>query len=253
MIFYNETDLDEDGTKLTTDESKLRAIERLCNGVNTGEARFIEALLCFRNGDITNALAKTEQALENGCSQALSLLYQLKDQIEAKTSAPEAITDEEDDLEIDDEADATSLHQQEALAASSAPDASLLVYRAQQVQQATKWKERVFEKRREKWREKITAAPTYAPSATQKTIAEHWDKLAVNGRLKLAELWDQRIINLVDAIKVGDTRLGAPEALSEGEYDGWMSRRISRKHRLIYNFVNERLVVKECGQHYRGR
>ena len=233
-------------------EHRLRAVESLCNGVKMAEARFIEALLCFRNGDITNALAKTEQALEEGCAQALSLLYLLKDQMEAKTSAPEAITDEEDDLESDDEADATSLHQQEALAASSAPDASLLVYRAQQVQQATNWKELVFEKRREKWREKIAAAPTYTPSATQKTIAEHWDKLAVNGRLKLAELWDQRIINLVDAIKAGDTRLGAPKML-DGHYDGRMSRRISRKHRLVYNFVNGMLVVKECGEHYKGR
>ena len=134
------------------------------------------------------------------------------------------------------------------------PNASLLAYRVEQEQQAKSWKAHIFEQRRSKWQEKKAAAAfTYTPSLSQeKTIAEHWDKLAVNGRLKLAELWDQRIINLVDAIKAGDTRLGAPEML-DGDYNGWMSRRISRKHRLIYNFVNEMLVVKECGQHYRGR
>jgi toxin YoeB len=254
MIFYNETDLDEEGEKLTTDKSKFSAIERLCSGVNTGEARFIEALVYSRNGDTANALTRTEQALQKGYTQALSLYYQLKALSEASALKASADDSEDDDIETDDEkveeiTETTFLHQRE----ENSSDASVLAYRAQQAQQAASWKTRVFEQRRTKWQEKKATAFTYTPSqAQEKTIAEHWDKLAVNGRLKLAELWDQRIINLVDAIKAGDTRLGAPKML-DGDYDGWMSRRISQKHRLVYNFVNEMLVVKECGQHYKGR
>ena len=141
MIFHNETDLDEDGTtKLTTDQSKLTAIERLCSGVNTGEASFIEALVYSRNGDVANALIKIEQALEKGYTQALSLFYQLKAQVEASSLEARADESEDDDIETDDESavevtETNYLHQPtEAFTASSVPDASLLAYRAQQAQ-----------------------------------------------------------------------------------------------------------------------
>ena len=251
MIFNRETDQDESGYKLTTDKAKIRAVERLCRQANTGQTRHLEALLCIKKQDIAGAITKTEQALEKGYTHALSLFYELKAQVETHSLEASADESEDDDIEADDEGTAAEVTEASSL---HEPNASLLAYRVEQEQQAKSWKAHIFEQRRSKWQEKKAAAAfTYTPSLSQeKTIAEHWDKLAVNGRLKLAELWDQRIINLVDAIKAGDTRLGAPEML-DGDYNGWMSRRISRKHRLIYNFVNEMLVVKECGQHYRGR
>jgi toxin YoeB len=86
------------------------------------------------------------------------------------------------------------------------------------------------------------------------TIKQCWDDQAIEGRLKLARLWDQRIINLIKAIKDNDDRFGAPEML-KGNYAGWMSRRISQKHRLVYRMEitadgKPMIRVKECGGHY---
>ena len=109
----------------------------------------------------------------------------------------------------------------------------------------------------ESWNKKIADAskmPVQSMSnQSPNKMKQCWDKDAINGRIKLAEFWDQRIINLMDAIENGDARLGAPETLTGG-LQGWMARRISKNHRLVYKVETidgqQTIHVKECGGHY---
>lgn len=66
----------------------------------------------------------------------------------------------------------------------------------------------------------------------------------------MAKLWDL----ILDICKHPYTGLGKPEAL-KGDYAGAWSRRISQKHRLIYEVHNEEsdnpiLVMISCYGHY---
>ena len=45
---------------------------------------------------------------------------------------------------------------------------------------------------------------------------------------------------------------GKPEPL-KGEWQGWWSRRIDEKHRLIYRVHEGRLHIAKCMYHYSGR
>ena len=112
----------------------------------------------------------------------------------------------------------------------------------------------------ENWDQKCANATQIATQSmiehTPNKTKQNWDKKAYKDRARLANFWDKRIINLLEAIEQGDNRLGAPEILANGEYKGWLSRRISVKHRLIYKVTNmegqQTIHIKECGGHYEG-
>lgn len=42
---------------------------------------------------------------------------------------------------------------------------------------------------------------------------------------------------------------GNPEAL-KGNLQGWYSRRIDKKNRLVYKIVNDNLKIAQCKEHY---
>ncbi len=44
---------------------------------------------------------------------------------------------------------------------------------------------------------------------------------------------------------------GKPEPL-RGDYSGWGSRRIDRKHRLVYRVTDNMLEIAQCRYHYQG-
>ena len=43
--------------------------------------------------------------------------------------------------------------------------------------------------------------------------------------------------------------IGKPERLKEN-YSGYMSRRITTEHRLVYKVVNDLIIVAQCRYHY---
>ena len=43
--------------------------------------------------------------------------------------------------------------------------------------------------------------------------------------------------------------LGKPERLKES-YHGYLSRRITSEHRLVYKILNEMIVIAQCRYHY---
>jgi len=43
--------------------------------------------------------------------------------------------------------------------------------------------------------------------------------------------------------------LGKPERL-KGNYQGYLSRRISSEHRLVYKIVDDLIIVAQCRYHY---
>jgi len=45
---------------------------------------------------------------------------------------------------------------------------------------------------------------------------------------------------------------GKPEPL-RGDFSGFWSRRIDQKHRLVYSFDQERLLIVQCRGHYTNR
>ena len=62
----------------------------------------------------------------------------------------------------------------------------------------------------------------------------------------------KRINTLFEDIKrnPNDTNgLGKPERL-KGNYGGYLSRRISSEHRLVYKLIDELIVVAQCRFHY---
>ncbi|MFI5932519.1 Txe/YoeB family addiction module toxin [Actinoplanes sp. NPDC051494] len=48
----------------------------------------------------------------------------------------------------------------------------------------------------------------------------------------------------------GDSGIGKPELL-RGDLAGWSSRRINQEHRLVYQVVDDELVIGSCRYHYR--
>lgn len=61
----------------------------------------------------------------------------------------------------------------------------------------------------------------------------------------LVKLWDL----LLDIDKNHPNGIGHPEALKH-EMEGWWSRQISPKHRLVYQIVDEIIIVSMCYGHY---
>ncbi len=270
LIHFIRTD--ENGTSLNTSEKILGKILEITNTLDSenyskkGMLHLIRGAAYLVHGAASQenkkkALEELYTALQNGEKQALYHYEKLKKEMEhleasvsmtlSDISTEQESIEEESDSDYDD----SDIHL-DVESSTPASSESLSTFRQKQAESTAAWKQ-IIEQRKAAWREKIELFSTshirMNVEILEKTpIAERWAKLAINGRLRLAELWDQRVSNLVDAIKAGDTRLGAPEML-DGDYDGWMSRRISQKLRLIYNFTNGMLVVKECGQHYRGR
>ena len=62
----------------------------------------------------------------------------------------------------------------------------------------------------------------------------------------------KRINTLLEDIKRNPTNsngLGKPERL-KGNYSGYLSRRITSEHRLVYKMVDGLIVVAQCRFHY---
>ena len=90
---------------------------------------------------------------------------------------------------------------------------------------------------------------------TNPRFKEKWEHSAITERLKLTQQgFSGRISFLLKDIEINGSR-GNPEILT-GSYSEWMSRRISKKHRLIYKVETvdnqQIIIVKECGGHYKG-
>ena len=259
MIIRNETDHDLEGTFIT---DRFATIMKLAC-TNGGESNYVRGYAYSLFSDTANrknALAEFEQALEKGFSPALPNYALLKKELEIEQkSALEAVAEltetvsnlhigsdegmtdsEEDDYEADDLDDESSV-----TLIASAPSAA----------RAEAWRKTVSAQRKAKnkakWQEKLRNASTQSISTLEKTtdIIELWEKEALKGRLKLVDVWDRRITDLIEAIKNKDDRLGAPKTLS-GDYEGWMSRRISRKHRLVYKLDQNGIRIRECAGHY---
>ncbi len=60
-----------------------------------------------------------------------------------------------------------------------------------------------------------------------------------------AKLWEL----ILDIFKNPFDGLGQPEAL-KGNYQGWWSRRITGKHRLVYRIEDDNLEIASCFGHY---
>jgi toxin YoeB len=61
----------------------------------------------------------------------------------------------------------------------------------------------------------------------------------------LVKVWDL----ILDINKHPFTGIGKPEAL-KGDLQGWWSRRITEKHRLIYRIEEDILEIMSCYGHY---
>ena len=63
----------------------------------------------------------------------------------------------------------------------------------------------------------------------------------------------KRINNLIQNIdRNGYDGIGKPEALT-GNLQGYWSRRIDEKHRLVYRIKNNRIEILQCRTHYRQK
>lgn len=63
-----------------------------------------------------------------------------------------------------------------------------------------------------------------------------------------AKLWDL----ILDIFNDPFTGIGEPEPL-KGDLQGWWSRRITPKHRLVYRIKEEALEIASCYGHYGGK
>jgi toxin YoeB len=52
-----------------------------------------------------------------------------------------------------------------------------------------------------------------------------------------------------DIERNGNEGIGKPEALKH-EWNGYWSRRIDERHRLVYRIMNDTIEVAQCGGHY---
>lgn len=57
---------------------------------------------------------------------------------------------------------------------------------------------------------------------------------------------------IADIARNGNDGIGKPEAL-KGNYQGFYSRRIDDKNRLIYRIEENVLIIIECGTHYQDK
>lgn len=61
--------------------------------------------------------------------------------------------------------------------------------------------------------------------------------------------YERIVILLKDVAKSPFSGIGKPEAL-KGNLSGYWSRRINKKHRLVYEVENEEITVISCRYHY---
>ena len=61
-------------------------------------------------------------------------------------------------------------------------------------------------------------------------------------------------INLLikDIDRNGHDGIGKPEQLS-GDLSGWWSRRIDDCNRIVYKINNNKIIIAQCGTHYREK
>lgn len=57
---------------------------------------------------------------------------------------------------------------------------------------------------------------------------------------------------ITDIARNGNDGIGKPEAL-KGNYQGFYSRRIDDKNRLIYRIEENVIIIIECGTHYQDK
>ena len=63
----------------------------------------------------------------------------------------------------------------------------------------------------------------------------------------------QRVNDLIkEAMRNPFSGIGKPEAL-KSNLRGWLSRRITQEHRLVYRVEDEMLIVMQCRFHYDDR
>lgn len=181
--------------------------------------------------------------------------------IEAPSAAEASIPLDENE-DDDDSSDSEESAHDEKMDHVASSEYSSAEYSMIKQQTAKQWKQHIEEKRRRKasedWERKKAAARDrklsleFLNASTQDSIREKWLPQAVQGRVNLAQFHDERIIMLINDIKDGGNR-GKPEILgSDSKYKGYMSRRITKGHRLVYKFdqTTKMLEVIECGGHY---
>ncbi len=58
-------------------------------------------------------------------------------------------------------------------------------------------------------------------------------------------------INLLikDIVRNPFSGIGKPEPLKH-EYQGYLSRRITSEHRIVYTIINDTIVIAQCRYHY---
>ena len=185
----------------------------------------------------------------------------IAEQIAIERPSAEASIPLDENEEDDDSSDTEESAHNEKEAHASSSEYSSAEYSMMRQQKIREWKQQIEEKRRkasEHWEIKKTAAHNRTLSfdllstSTQSSIREKWLPQAVQGRVNLAQFYDERIILLINDIKDGGNR-GNPETLvSDSKYKGYMSRRITKGHRLVYKFdqTTKMLEVIECGGHY---
>ena len=63
-----------------------------------------------------------------------------------------------------------------------------------------------------------------------------------------------RRINLLikDIDRNGHNGIGKPEQLT-GDLSGWWSRRIDDCNRIVYKIDNNKIIIAQCGTHYREK
>lgn len=63
----------------------------------------------------------------------------------------------------------------------------------------------------------------------------------------------KRIIELIkDIDRNGYLGIGKPERLS-GDLAGYYSRRIDKKNRIVYKIADGKILIAQCGSHYKDK
>lgn len=63
----------------------------------------------------------------------------------------------------------------------------------------------------------------------------------------------KRIVELIkDIDRNGYSGIGKPEKL-KGDLANYYSRRIDKKNRIVYKIVDEKILIAQCGSHYKDK
>lgn len=81
----------------------------------------------------------------------------------------------------------------------------------------------------------------YSPTA--KNDLEFWKK---SGNKKIQNKITELLQSIIDTPFLG---IGKPEPLKH-EYSGWWSRRINREHRIIYEVLENKIIIYSFRGHY---